>query len=401
MRILAFTAVLAATVATPALAGEARPAGTMVQGGAMQGGMMVHGGQWRQAAPAMPATPGVQWHHPVIKAPVAGMPATPPAARWGGKVNGRWYGGVYAPGGWSAYRRPARGWMLPTYWFAPSFYVTDYAIYGLGAPANGYTWVRYYDDAVLVDGRGRVYDTVSGINWDRYDDGYAFRGDGYDGGYDRSYQGHSDGRPNDGYGGAVVGGAAGAVAGNLIAGAGSRLAGSLIGGGVGMLAGWAIDKAITAEKHRKQRKRYSYAQPLTPPGQGYSYGYQGQGAYAPPPPPPPAYGYDQGYSYDQSYAYDQGDYGYDQGYAYADGTVTYDGYAGGYIAGQPYTTVTRGPGTTTTVTVIPGTTTTETTEYVYEYAAPTKRVVVKKAWKPRKVAYRPAPRKRVCTCVWR
>ncbi|MGJ3627431.1 RcnB family protein [Sphingomonas sp. MMS24-JH45] len=63
--------------------------------------------------------------------------------------------GMRAPGGVrAAYRRPVRGWVLPSYWVAPSWYVSDWSAYGLPQPPQGYNWSRYYDDAVLVDGRG-------------------------------------------------------------------------------------------------------------------------------------------------------------------------------------------------------------------------------------------------------
>ena len=86
--------------------------------------------------------------------------------RWGGHVDGRWYAGAHAPGGWQAYRRPSQGWMLPDYWANPDFRVPDYLNWGLAAPPYGYFWVRYYNDAVLVDDRGRVADWVFGIDWD-------------------------------------------------------------------------------------------------------------------------------------------------------------------------------------------------------------------------------------------
>ncbi|MEN2789605.1 RcnB family protein [Sphingomonas oligophenolica] len=120
-------------------------------------------------------------------------------SRWGGSVSGHWQGGAGAPGGWNAYRRPHRGWVLPSYWIAPSFFIYDYGTYGLSAPPQGYHWSRYYDDAVLMDQRGRVMDSVSGIDWDSYDDGYGYAGgyaeagDGYaaaaggGGGYGASY----------------------------------------------------------------------------------------------------------------------------------------------------------------------------------------------------------------------
>lgn len=111
--------------------------------------------------------------------------------RWGGQVQGRWAGGYYAPGGWNAYRRPSRGWTLPRYWIAPSFFIGNYASYGLSVPRPGYRWTRYYDDAVLINESGRVYDMISGIDWDRYEGGYqqGYQGQGYQGqSYQQGYQ---------------------------------------------------------------------------------------------------------------------------------------------------------------------------------------------------------------------
>lgn len=103
-------------------------------------------------------------------------------SRWGGSIGGRWYGGSNAPGGWNAYRRPNRGWQVPSYWNSPNFYIGDYAGYGLFAPPQGYYWQRYYDDAVLIDSRGRVSDSRAGIDWD----GGSAYADGGAGGYGSS-----------------------------------------------------------------------------------------------------------------------------------------------------------------------------------------------------------------------
>jgi len=104
---------------------------------------------------------------------------------WGGSVGGRWIGGARAPGGWSAYHRPVRGWAVPGYWLAPSFTITDWGAYGLAPPPEGYRWSRYYDDAVLIDPYGRTMDCVEGVDWDGdLPDGYADHGD-YD--YDRGH----------------------------------------------------------------------------------------------------------------------------------------------------------------------------------------------------------------------
>lgn len=113
---------------------------------------------------------------------------------WGGRYNGRWIGGWRAPGGWGGYRTAVRGYVLPSYWISPRFYIGNYARYGFHAPAAGYGWSRYYDDAVLTDRDGRVVETVPGVQWDRYDAYDEIEG-GWQGGedYSDSY-GYSDDR---------------------------------------------------------------------------------------------------------------------------------------------------------------------------------------------------------------
>ncbi|WHO37589.1 RcnB family protein [Sphingobium sp. AP49] len=111
-----------------------------------------------------------------------GLAQTPPAAttsagvssahRWGARPDGRWYAGWNAPGGWAGYQRPVRGYALPSYWTNPAFQIANYRIYGLSVPPAGYSWSRYYDDAVMIDRYGRVYDTRNGIDWTRYEGGY-------------------------------------------------------------------------------------------------------------------------------------------------------------------------------------------------------------------------------------
>lgn len=332
--------------------------------------------------------------------------------QWGGRWNGRWRGGWNAPGGWGAYRQPVRGYVLPSYWTAPQFYVGNYASYGLSQPPYGYQWSRYYDDAVLTDGNGRVWDTARGVEWNDYDEGYedgyedASQQSGYDAGYASggyyqdggyAYDGYQNGvryddrgRRESGIGGALIGGAVGAVAGSAIAGRGNRLGGALIGGGVGALAGQAIDKA------EDRGRRY--------PAPGYGAGYA---------PPPPA-GYYGGHAGGHaSGGYQQGYYGGAPQVVYAhpreqvqplhvetspgwstwrnDGvtvaTTNATGYAGGYYH----------PGATTTVVTVAGapTTTTTVTEYVeeVEYRAPVKK------WRPAAKKWRPAAKKApVCVC---
>ena len=239
-------------------------------------------------------------------------------ARWGSQVGGRWWGGVNAPGGYRAYRAPVRGYRLPSYWTAPRFYVNDWSNYGFTPPGDGYFWSRYYDDAVLIDGRGEVWDSRHDVDWDGRG-GYARRGEG------------------NGLAGAAIGAGVGGLAGNVIAGRGNRLGGTLIGAGVGAAAGYAIGHQ--SDGYRDDRRG--------PDG---------------PPPPPPGGRYD-----------DRGGPGYPAGpggWVSADGsttvTVTTAGgpapvlrvspeayaYGGGYGGAVTTVTVQSAPVVTTTTTEI-------------------------------------------------
>lgn len=285
-------------------------------------------------------------------------PIRPVAARsgqhWGGRVNGVWVGASRAPGGYAAYRRPSRGYVLPSYWSRPDFFISDWSLYGLQQPPSGYRWARYYDDAVLVDGRGSVTDTVGGLDWDRYDLDYTV-GDtdrGYD---DNRYAGGGTDYPppprpypperrSNGVGGALVGGALGAGAGALIAGRHDKVSGALVGAGAGALTGYAIDRAAT-------RGRDVPPPPMRYGGPGADY------------PPPGSYG-DLGYRgprYDGPRPYDR--YPAPTVIQDAGGTtvVTTTGggassvYGGSYYypsAGTATVTVTSAPVVTTTTTDI-------------------------------------------------
>jgi len=186
---------------------------------------------------------------PMGRPQMPGMPhpAMPPMGQ-SGPGGDRWSS---VPGGWNAYRAPSYGYTLPRHWIAPAHYIADYRSFGLPTPAWGYGWSRYYDDIVLTDRWGRVYD---------WRDGRDMRGNGAD------YRPRK--RDRSGIIGAIVGGAVGALTGNLIAGAGSRLAGSLIGGGVGALAGQAIDSGKIGG-----RDGYGYG------GDSYGGGYRPSGPH--------------------------------------------------------------------------------------------------------------------------
>lgn len=116
----------------------------MMGGGNWGGKPPMHGGGWNGPKPGKP--PMMGWH--------------PRPGNHGIPKN-------------DVYRRPYRGWTMPSYWVQPSFYVGNYYTYGLSAPSNGYYWSRYYDDAVLTDQRGYVQDYRSGVNWDAYGSSYS------------------------------------------------------------------------------------------------------------------------------------------------------------------------------------------------------------------------------------
>ena len=73
----------------------------------------------------------------------------------------------YAPGGWSGgYRRFGVGFSLSNILYDPTYWIQDPYTYRLPDAYGPYRWVRYYNDALLVDlDSGRVVDTVYDIFW--------------------------------------------------------------------------------------------------------------------------------------------------------------------------------------------------------------------------------------------
>jgi Ni/Co efflux regulator RcnB len=368
-------------------------------------------------------------HGPVVHRPGVHRPHHGPGMgsqhRWGHRMGGRWFVGFYAPGGWGGYRAPYRGYVLPTYWVNPSYRINNYPLYGLSQPQTGYGWTRYYDDAVLTDGRGYVQDYRRDIPWDRYEGGYApgdypepqygpamgaDRGVYY--GDDRVYadsdypgpvtqapieyrpgtgdQGYGAPYANDGYypqqqapmpapayqsrygfeqyeqclrNRGVAGGVIGSVVGAV---SGNRVAGRgnrTIGTVLGGVFGGVA--GVSIEKATKKCSKY------LPREDHYYYGQSGypqQGSAYPPPPPQyyPPQPYPQPQPQPQPYPQQGGGY-YHQGWYYPAPVVT---------------TVTITPAVTTTTTV--------TEEVYYEtVAVPHKKRPLKK-WKPK-----PKPK---CVC---
>lgn len=73
----------------------------------------------------------------------------------------------YAPHGWHyGYRRFGIGYTLNSILFGSSYWITDPWEYRLPPAYGPYRWVRYYNDALLVDiYSGTVVDVVYGIFW--------------------------------------------------------------------------------------------------------------------------------------------------------------------------------------------------------------------------------------------
>jgi hypothetical protein len=71
----------------------------------------------------------------------------------------------YAPSGWGqGYRRFSVGVSLSSILFSRNYWIDDPYAYRLPEAYGPYRWVRYYDDALLVDVRtGQVVDSVYGI----------------------------------------------------------------------------------------------------------------------------------------------------------------------------------------------------------------------------------------------
>lgn len=72
-------------------------------------------------------------------------------------------GAYHRPHGWY-YRRWSYGQILPFIFFSQNYWLNDWYDYGLPVPPYGYEWVRYGDDAILVDVRtGMILQVMYGV----------------------------------------------------------------------------------------------------------------------------------------------------------------------------------------------------------------------------------------------
>jgi Ni/Co efflux regulator RcnB len=85
--------------------------------------------------------------------------------RGGGQFHGRRFPHV---------TRIIQGHRVPNFWFGPQFHVQNWQVYGFGQPMHDRRWIRYYDDALLIDRHGMVHDGRYGVDWDRYEDAWGY-----------------------------------------------------------------------------------------------------------------------------------------------------------------------------------------------------------------------------------
>ncbi len=199
-----------------------------------------------------------------------------------------------------AYPPLERGQRLSPAFQSPGYLVRDAGAWGLPPASTGLRWVRYWDDAALIDRDGVVRDVRTGIGWDAragdsyaaanrdrrlpYDEDVLRSGDpvdqrnsygsayGDDRGVDEDRYAYArpEARYRDRYdrrgydprcfddragrddaatvAGAVGGAVIGGIAGNVIAGRGDRTAGTLIGGGLGAVAGGVAGRELGRDR---------------------------------------------------------------------------------------------------------------------------------------------------------
>jgi hypothetical protein len=100
--------------------------------------------------------------------------------------------------GMKGWQRFGRGHIVPPHFRNRQFFVQNWQSFGWPAPMAGGNWIRYYDDALLIDGHGRVMDSRYGWDWDGRGGRMAYDDGGYDEDYAEDYA--EDGYGRDGHG---------------------------------------------------------------------------------------------------------------------------------------------------------------------------------------------------------
>jgi hypothetical protein len=72
------------------------------------------------------------------------------------------------PGANFRHHRLQRGFFVHPFWFGPQFHVQNWQLYGFAPPPRHHRWVRFYDDAYLIDRDGRVRDHRYDFDWERH-----------------------------------------------------------------------------------------------------------------------------------------------------------------------------------------------------------------------------------------
>lgn len=167
---------------------------------------------WTPAAIAQGAAPPppLMAHGAHAPAPMAGHGghhAMPPAMHGGGmkgmKGGGHMRGGGHLGGmkgipgggrmkGFKGWHRFGRGHVIPPQFRHRQFFVNNWHSFGWPAPMPGGQWIRYHDDALLIDRDGRVMDSRYGWDWDGPGGHRAYDDGGYDEGYGEDHAGYGD-----------------------------------------------------------------------------------------------------------------------------------------------------------------------------------------------------------------
>jgi Ni/Co efflux regulator RcnB len=149
------------------------------------------------ATAGVPMQTGSAWGHgTVAAAPMMPAQAYAPAPGAG------WQGAAPQWHDHGDYHRPVRGWKVPKHYRDGHYAVADWRGWGFGQPGPGMSWIRYYDDALLIDADGRVVDSRMGVNWDGGYRGGAYAGGAYPAGPAYGYPGAYP--PPPGYVGGVM-----------------------------------------------------------------------------------------------------------------------------------------------------------------------------------------------------